>query len=297
MNSFNIVIKKLPLDLQETLALLPTDILDNLEEVRIRQGNPISIIARNKEYLLDPLNKLHIDSKYLGDLLNCLVDYSYYAYEEELSKGYITVEGGHRVGICGKAVLNNGNVKIIKDISSLNLRRSKEIIGISKKCLGNIIDTDNGVIYNTLIVSPPKCGKTTLLRDIVRYLSSNGMRIGLCDERSEIAGMHQGNATFDVGPRTDILDGCPKSIGIPMLIRSMAPDIIATDEIGKEEDISAIETALCAGTKLLTTIHGNNFEDILNSNIAKVIKQGAFKRIIYLTNVPCTGTIKGVQNA
>ncbi|MBN7772534.1 stage III sporulation protein AA [Clostridium aminobutyricum] len=296
MNSFNIVLKKLPLELQETLMVMPANILENLEEVRLRQGSPISIIARNKEYVLDTQNKLSIDSKYLGNVLNSLVDYSYYAYEEELAKGYITVEGGHRVGICGKAVLDNGNVKLIKDISSLNLRRSKELIGISKKCLDKIIDPQSGFLYNTLIVSPPKCGKTTLLRDIVRHLSTNGLRVGLCDERSEIAGMHQGNATFDVGPRTDILDGCPKSIGIPMLIRSMAPDIIATDEIGKQEDIGAIETALCAGTKLLTTIHGNSFEDILNSNIAKVIKQGAFKRIIYLTNVPCTGTIKGVQH-
>lgn len=297
MNSFNFVLKKLPLELQDTLTTLPSNILENLEEVRLRQGSPISIISKNKEFVLDAQNKLRIDSKYLENVLNSLVDYSYYAYEEELAKGYITVEGGHRVGICGRAVLDNGNVKLIKDISSLNLRRSKELIGISNKCLGTILDPIGGSIFNTLIVSPPKCGKTTLLRDIVRYLSTNGMRVGLCDERSEIAGMHQGNATFNVGPRTDILDGCPKSIGIPMLIRSMAPDIIATDEIGKQEDIAAIETALCAGTKLLTTIHGNNYEDIMNSNITKVIKQGAFKRIIYLTNVPNTGTIKGVQNA
>ena len=234
-----------------------------------------------------------ITAEVLEVILNNLMNYSIYAYEEELAKGYITIEGGHRVGICGRVVKTENNITLIKDISSLNIRRSREIKGIAEKLKNDI--TDNLGLQNAIIVSSPKCGKTTLLRDIVRMLSYDGYRVGVIDERSEIAGMYRGQPAYDIGPRTDVLDGCPKAEGMLMMIRSMSPDVIVTDEIGKSEDIEAIESALCSGVKVITTIHGNTYEDLIRSRLGPLIESKVFSRIIFLTNTPATGTISEVR--
>lgn len=284
------ILIKMPQDLEKTFRALPDTIINHAEEFRFRIGQPISIISLNEEYHIS----YAVNYEMLNNLINRLLNYSYYAYETELANGYITIEGGHRVGVCGKVVLEKQNIRLIKDISSLNIRCSREVIGASEECLKKILKTD-GSIHNTLIVSPPKCGKTTLLRDLVRNLSSKGFRVGVCDERSEIAGSYKGKTCYDLGPRTDILDGCPKEQGIIMLIRAMSPNIIATDEIGKSADIYAIEAAMCAGVNLITTIHGNSYEDILNSAIGSLVKKGTFSCIIFLSNVPKTGSIREVM--
>lgn len=283
------VINKIPENLQHLLLSLPSFVLDNVEEIRFIIGRPVCILSMGREYHLS----YEVDYEGLNSLLNRLLSYSYYAYETELASGYITIEGGHRTGVCGKVVLEKGRVTLIKDISSLNIRCCREVRGVSDECLKSIIKTD-GSIHNTLIVSPPKCGKTTLLRDLIRNLSTKGFRVGVCDERSEIAGSYRGCPAFDLGPRTDILDGCPKEQGIIMLIRSMSPNIIATDEIGKSADIYAVEAAICAGVNLITTIHGSSCEDVLNSAVGSLVKNGAFSCMIFLSNIPKTGTIKQV---
>ena len=150
-------------------------------------------------------------------------------------------------------------------------------------------------LQNTVIVSPPKCGKTTLLRDIIRVISNSGLRVSVCDERSELAGMYRGIPSYDLGPRTDVLDGCPKAQGILMLIRSMAPDVIVTDEIGKDEDITAIESAFSSGVKIITTIHGNSYEELLYSKLGPLIEKKLFKRLVFMSNNPSTGTISEVR--
>ncbi|MDD2215941.1 MAG: stage III sporulation protein AA, partial [Eubacteriales bacterium] len=192
-------------------------------------------------------------------------------------------------------VVENGCVKTIKDISSLNIRRSREIIGVSDRWMPYIID-ENGRLLHTVIVSPPMCGKTTLLRDMIRNLSRMGHRVGVCDERSEIAGSYQGKASFDLGIRTDVLDGCPKEEGMIMLIRSMSPDVIATDEIGKPSDLYGIENAICAGVSLLTTIHGKDYQDVLRSGIGKLVEGGVFKRFFFLSNQPSIGTVLSISD-
>ncbi|MFV0517572.1 MAG: stage III sporulation protein AA [Aminipila sp.] len=283
------ILTKMPEHLEKTLKSLPDTIISHVEEFRFRIGQPISIISKNEEFHIS----YAVDYEMLNNLINRLLNYSYYAYETELSNGYITIEGGHRVGICGKTVLEKGSVRLIKDISSLNIRCSRQVIGASDECLSKILKPD-GSVHNTLIVSPPKCGKTTLLRDLIKNLSNKGFKIGVCDERSEIAGSYKGTTYYDLGPRTDILDACPKEQGIIMLIRSMSPDIIATDEVGKSADVYAIESAMCAGINLITTIHGNSYADVVNSEIGGLISKGIFSCIIFLSNVPKTGTIREV---
>ena len=343
----NILIK-LPESMRDRIEKLPAQTLQQLEEIRIRTNTDTLLISGGREYSLRDGDE--ITAEVLEEILNRLLDYSYYAYEEELSRGYITIEGGHRVGICGRVTLENGQVHLIKDVSSLNIRRSREITGASEKILGAVLspakapaesvpnagipagcggkkssvtsaisgsfssaagcrspapsdlfsvcssaaDYGRMVVCNTLIISPPKCGKTTMLRDLARNLSNAGFRIGICDERSEIAGCYDGKTSYDLGPRTDVLDGCPKADGILMLIRAMSPDVVMTDEIGKPEDAAAIRSALSAGVKIITTIHGSSFEDAAKSAVGSLITDHIFETLIFLSAQPVTGTVEKI---
>ncbi|MDD4563887.1 MAG: stage III sporulation protein AA [Eubacteriales bacterium] len=295
MNGLDKILEKLPLDVGDQIIGLPSSIRKNLEEIRIRNGYPVRFFSSGNEYELKPKNSKTMDQYMINNIFNSLLNYSVYAYQEELANGYITIEGGHRVGICGRTVMDNGRVKTIKDISSINIRRSREITGVSDPCMGYLMK-EKHQIYNTIIVSPPKCGKTTLLRDMVRNLSNMGFQVGVCDERTEISGMYNGQPSFDLGTRTDIMDGCPKEKGMIMLIRSMSPDIIATDEIGKKEDGHAIEAAVCAGVGLLTTIHGSSYRDVINSGIGELVETGVFERLIFLSNLPSIGSISAIRD-
>lgn len=325
----NILIK-LPESMRERIMKLPKKALQQLEEIRIRTNTDTLLISGGREYSLRDGDE--ITAEVLEEILNRLLDYSYYAYEEELSRGYITIEGGHRVGICGRVTLENGHVHLIKDVSSLNIRRSREITGASEKILGAVLSPAKApaesvskagipagcegdrspvpsaisgacssaaecgrmVVRNTLIISPPKCGKTTMLRDLARNLSNAGFRIGICDERSEIAGCYDGKTSYDLGPRTDVLDGCPKADGILMLIRAMSPDVVMTDEIGKPEDAAAIRSALSAGVKIITTIHGSSFEDAAKFAVGGLITDHVFETLIFLSAQPVTGTVEKI---
>lgn len=286
------IINKMPVTLRNVLSEIPEDVRNSLEEIRIQINQPVRVISGGRELVL---KECSIDRQTIDNILNNLLDYSIYAYEEDLAKGFITIEGGHRVGVCGRVVTENGGIRLIKEISSLNIRRSRAIRGASAKVINEIYDPAIG-LQNTIIVSPPRCGKTTLVRDIVRAVSERGMRVGVCDERSEIAGMYQGVPSYDLGPRTDVLDGCIKAEGMLMLIRSMSPDVIVTDEIGRSEDIPAIEAATSAGISIITTIHGNSYEDLMASKIGPLVNQGIFKRIIFLSNIPSTGTVREVRH-
>ena len=287
------ILRKLPASVDDRIRQLPDSILDKFEEIRLKTFQDTLVIGDGREISLH--DRRLMTPEILDETLNRLLDYSYYAYEDELSKGYITIEGGHRVGICGTVTLRDGNVHLIKDISSLNIRRSRQIIGAAAKVIDSVCDKSLDTIRNTLIISPPKCGKTTILRDLARTLSYRGYRVGICDERSEIAGCTGGESSYDLGSRTDILDGCPKAEGILMLIRSMSPDVIITDEIGRHEDVGAIEAALCAGVKTVTTIHGSSFEDVENSAVGELIRRHVFETLIFLSAEPCTGTVKRIM--
>ncbi len=288
----NRLLEKLPREIGDKVQALPESVNASMEEIRFRAGFSPVVFAGGREYVLSGNT---VSTELLNNIFNLILNYSVYAYEEELKNGYISMEGGHRAGICGRVVMEQGKVKTIKDISSLNLRRNREIPGIADPFVP-FLWTGRGPVKNTLIVSPPKCGKTTLLRDFIRYFSAAGFKVGVCDERSELAGSFRGQAAYDLGPRADVLDGCPKSQGMIMLIRAMAPDIIATDEIGRSEDCRAVEEALGAGVSLLTTIHGNSMDNVLHSGIGPLVKRGAFQRFLFLTDQPKTGSLKVIRD-
>ena len=295
------------LDTKELFEILPktirskleqVDKIQHLEELRIKVNKPLFILVGNKEEIWEYVATAE-DIKYIMQRIS---NYSIYAFEDEIRQGYITIKGGHRVGLCGVCVIENNSIKTIKDISSINIRVCKELIGCADKVMPYIIN--NNSIYNTIIISPPKCGKTTLLRDISRSISQgdkhkkfHGKNVSIIDERSEIAGAFKGIPQMDVGLRTDVLDNCPKSQGIMMAIRSMSPDVIVCDEIGTQGDIESILMALNSGISLITTIHGFGIEDLYKRLIFKdIVDNFVFSRAIVLSNKKGIGTIECIYD-
>ena len=221
-----------------------------LEEIRIRNHQNIILRFNKTERVIE----YTINSNDILQTLQNICDNSIYSYQKEICEGYITVKGGHRIGIVGNCVIENDKVINIRYISSLNFRIAKQIIGCSNNMLHHIINKENNNIFNTLIISVPGAGKTTLLRDIVRNISNGnenlkGLTVGVVDERGEICAMYKGENQNDVGLRTDVLSNIPKSIGMKMLIRSMAPQVLVADEIGSNDDIAAIKEAMCLRNK------------------------------------------------
>lgn len=302
------VLDYLPKHIKLMVRGLPEAVICNVEEIRLRLGKPLSLVGCGTEVFLGANGAVlpEFQQAYLvteNDLkssMQLVSNFSMYSVEEELRNGFVTVNGGHRVGVCGRAVIENGKVKTIKDVSYMNFRVAKEIIGASDKVIGYLIRSPD-CIYNTLIISPPQCGKTTLLRDLVRSLSSGtgnkacrGMKVSLVDERSEIAACSMGIPRKDVGIRTDVLDGCPKAEGIIMMIRSMSPEVIATDEIGRKEDADAIIDAVNAGVKVITTIHGSSMVDFICKQNLNRIQKGVFERYVFLSRSDGVGTLEAV---
>ena len=210
--------------------------LEKVEEIRIRVGMPVIL----KVGLNDIIVKYKVTSEEILNIFQAFCSNSIYTYQNQICGGFITIPGGHRVGISGSAVVKDGKVTNITNLYSLNIRVAKEIKNCSMSLLQYIIDITNNSIFNTLIVSPPGAGKTTLLRDLVNKISNGipeinfkGLTVSVIDERGEIAGMHKGIPQNDIGIRTDVLDNVPKTIGIKMAVRSLAPQVIVADEIRK----------------------------------------------------------------
>lgn len=216
---------------------------------------------------------------------------SLYAVQDKLREGYITLPGGHRVGVCGSAVVRDGAVTHLKDISALSFRISREIKGAASAVMPHI--TQGGRLLNTLIVSPPCCGKTTLLRDAARILG-NLWRVCIIDERGEIAATHCGAAQNDVGRFSFVFDACPKDKGIMMALRAASPDIIVTDELGSAGDEAAVENALISGVALLCTAHGRDERDVRRGGLGHLIERGAFEKIVILSSRKGAGTIERI---
>jgi stage III sporulation protein AA len=269
---------------------------DQIYEIRIKSHKPILIYSKHGESVIN-----YTPSKdELKSILQKISNYSLYAYEEDIRQGFITIKGGHRIGIAGECVMEKGEVKTIRNISSLNIRICREIIGCSDKII-NFITSENR-IYNTIIISPPKCGKTTILRDIARNISNGipalgtkGRKVVVVDERSEIGACHLGIPQSDLGIRTDVLDNCLKREGLIMAIRSLSPEVLICDEIGTKGDIDALMMAFNSGVNIVTTIHGFSVEDLYRRKVfGDLLKNEILERAIILSNNHGIGTIENV---
>lgn len=271
----------------------------SVAEVRLRSGSPVCIVYLGTDVLLDP--GVVVTGEDLEKTLSLVSDCSYYAFENEFANGYITIPGGHRVGLSGRvAVWPDGSAKI-REVSGMSFRVARAVRGAANR-LAPRLSNGVGRLLSTLIISPPGCGKTTLLRDLCR-ISSEGLReagispsqVGIVDERSEIAACYMGIPQHDLGPRVDVLDRCPKSKGIVMLLRSMGPGVVATDEVSGEEDARAVALALSAGASVLATCHGASVDQVKRRPYsAWLISSGYFERVIVLSGRNGPGTVEYV---
>lgn len=280
--------------MEEILRLFPTPIKEKLTkqmenrwqdllEIRLRMFKPIELnFTHQVEWLTESIDDA--DRNYI---LNQLSEHSLYRYEEELREGYITIEGGHRVGLAGKVTLADNRVKGLKFITSFNIRIAHEKIGVATGIVRYL--NENADYLHTLIVGAPQSGKTTVLRDIAR-LMGNGIenvpakKVAIIDERSEIAASKNGIPQFDVGMRTDVMDACPKSSGMMMMLRSMSPEVILVDEIGKEIDVQALLDVFHAGVTIVCTAHGSSIEEVKKRRSLKhLFHEDIFKRYVFLS--------------
>ncbi len=254
----------------------------DLEEVRVRIGQAIEMICAKESFFLD--SDGHggcVTAEDIGEMLNYISHYSLYAYRDKIRQGFVTVEGGHRIGLCGSAVMEHGEIAGISPVSFLNIRIAHEKCG----CAGGLLPWvchDDG-IYHTLLISKPGIGKTTYLRDLIRLLSQNHLKVSVVDERCELAACHRGVPQNDLGPATDVLEGCTKAEGMMLLLRVMSPDVIAVDELGKKEDFAAVEEACFCGCKILATLHADDLTQVQKKPyLEKWVKQNLFERYILL---------------
>lgn len=280
-----------------------------LQEIRLRTGREIMVVIHGEEYYLDGSGQVVQDKngavcvteQDMEAVLNHICDYSVYAFCDEIRQGFLTLPGGHRVGLAGQVIMEeDGMIRNMKHIRYMNIRISHEIKGAADPVMPYLYEDRQ--LLNTLLISPPGCGKTTLLRDMIRQIAdgnrfSGGLNVAVVDERSEIAGCYMGSPQNDVGMRTDVLDACPKAAGMMMLLRSMAPQVVAVDELGDEDDIRACGRVMQCGSRILATVHGDSLEEIAEKDFLKdLIRRQAFGRYVMLGRTGGTCRVKAIYD-
>lgn len=285
----NKVIRILPRSIREVVQEEIPD-LEDLQEIRMRAGKPLLLMYQGQERIPGHAqDRPYIVAKEeIEELLGYISSYSLYAFEEEMKQGFLTVGGGHRVGLAGQAIVEQGRIRNLRYITSVNIRMSHQVRGCADQLFPYI--TQHQRPLHTLLVSPPGCGKTTMLRDMIRQMSDGNqymkaMTVGVVDERSEIAGCCHGVMQNDLGIRTDVLDACPKAEGMLMMIRSMRPEVLAVDEIGEAEDVQAISYAMHCGCRMIATAHARSIEELRKKPVfSRMMEERRFERYVILKN-------------
>jgi len=284
----------LPENLRNILSNPIKHSADNIQEIRMRVNKPLIIGTTNGNFAVLPNGGLSpaVGGAYIITLhdiravFQLICENSVYAYMEDIKQGFITIKGGHRVGFTGKAVCNDKKIENFKDISSVNIRIAREVIGSSNEIINEILI--NGKICNTLLVSPPLGGKTTVIRDIARRISNEGFKVGIADDRGEIAAVYKGVPQNDIGIQSDVIENAPKREAISIMLRSMSPQVIISDEISNNDDSYAVEQCFGTGVAVIGSAHGNSVSEIEERKFLKnLIGRGGFEKIIILSVSGC----------
>ncbi|MGI5879230.1 MAG: stage III sporulation protein AA [Syntrophomonadaceae bacterium] len=292
--------------IKQLLLGLDEHYFNRLEEIRLRCQQPLLLKSGDRDITItssgrpaEDLNSGYVVTREdIQRSLASISDNSLYAFEEEIKRGFITIPGGHRVGLAGQAVINGGQIKTIKNFSSLCFRIARQVPDCALPLIPYI--APRGVPVSSLLISPPRCGKTTLLRDLARILSTGrpnlpARNVAVIDERSELAGCYLGIPQLDVGTRTDVLDACPKAEGMMMAIRSLSPQVVITDEIGRAEDVTAIRECLNAGVAVIASVHARNVKELENRPLMQdLMKLKAFQSGITLSRRIHPGNIEEI---
>lgn len=276
------ILRLFPIELKDQIELKVSNQWSDLQEIRLRLRQPIELVFDQQVVWIEKSVLSHRDCMFI---LNQISEFSLYRMEDELREGYMTIEGGHRVGLAGRVNTLAGYVKAIQHITFFNIRIAKEKVGVALPIMPYLYESE---YFNTLFVGPPQTGKTTFIRDVSRLIATgwrniSARKVGVIDERSEIGASIKGVPQHDVGLRTDVMDACPKAEGMMMLIRSMSPEVIIVDEIGSHHDVEALMEAIHAGVTVICTIHGQTVEELKNRpSLQSLFTQKVFKRIVVL---------------
>lgn len=289
--NFEILLSHLGQTVQSALALVSEPETEKIREIRLTAERPIQVVHRDKMRFIGKngrdcgefSKKQSLSFKDIQEIFAAVCEYSVHTYRNEICEGFITVEGGNRVGICGTAVYDQGKIINVKDISALNVRVSHEIFDAADPVCEAIRDNIGGV----LIAGPPCSGKTTILRDFARQAGNGGLgtrcHVNIVDERMEIAGVYRGVPSFDVGSTTTVLNGYIKSDGIICAVRSMAPDIIVCDEFGGDEDVFASLYAMKSGVIMAASMHAFGEDELIKKkSFIETVEAGIFKWVVFM---------------
>lgn len=274
------VLRILPGRLQPFEKGLSKEEWTQVEELRLRVGYPMTAVLPEGELCLGGEAITPRDLERLVEIASCA---SIHAVLPQLQEGFLTIEGGHRIGLCGTVVLEGERIKMLRDLSSASIRVARQFPGIGQMVAASLME--NGWLQSTLILAPPGGGKTSLLRDLIRTVSNGEagrtMRVGVVDQRGELGAAYRGQAQLDLGRHTDLLSGSPKAAGLMLLLRAMNPQVLAVDEVTAPEDVHALLTAGGCGVSLLATVHGTDRTDLERRKLYReLMEAGIFRRLV-----------------